>query len=371
MFYKFLVAISILGFITNSVRPQANKLYKKDSLEINECPIDTIDLHDGELTNNHQPLIKLPFSQVLFKDVRFDTSYIGGANTRKYLFSNGYHKLRFNVSAKDAISGFFYDSASYTFNTGNYKLLCFIKKFRVTQIDSILNRNKAKKLYTTATIEIEAFLESNDLYHPALRLDTLASSFSVKLKDISILKDLLRAFADEAAHIDTLNVLKRKAYSYSEITDRYEKRFNEPIIKDSILNKGVYKTAEEFLTNNPSVKYFEFNKQGILYTRIENGEIVPTREVFGFCDGERVWINIHNFFRPLIRQGNTFEFLADMNLLNEIRPAKTTYIFQNHNETVGEALATGAAIALVALLSANKSSSEFVYQLDIQTAQFY
>ena len=128
MFQKFLIVISILVFINNSVRPQANKQYKKDSLEINECPIDTVELYDNELNNNHQTLITLPFSHFLFKDVRFDTNYIGGANRRKYLFTKGYHKLRFIGSTEDALSGFLNDTARYVFNTGNYKLLCFIKK---------------------------------------------------------------------------------------------------------------------------------------------------------------------------------------------------------------------------------------------------
>jgi hypothetical protein len=373
MVYKFFKVIFLLLFISDSVSPQVNKLYKKDSLTIKDSPIDTLELYSNELNNRQQGLTTLPFSGFMFKDVRPDTNYIGGANRRRTLLSKGYHTLKFTGSTSDALSGFLNDTASYVFTSRNYTLFCFIKQLRLTQIDSMTGtRNAKKQLYTTARLEIEAFLEYHNLYYPALKFDTVAYSYSVRVKDISILRVLLGAFANKSALTDSLSVIKRNGYSYDDIINKYEKRFIEPIITDTVLNKGVYKTVAEFLNNNPSVKYFEFNKEGILYTRLDNSELAPTREAFGFCDGERIWININRSFHPLIKQGKTFEFLADMNLLNKvIQPLNTPYIYHDYNEPIGETIATTAALALAAILIPANYSSQFVYQLDIQTGQFY
>jgi hypothetical protein len=346
---------------------QIDKWYAKDSTRIKKFETDTVSLHNKR-SGRAQALTQLPFSFFICKDVRFDTNSIGGYNSKVFV-GTGYHRLKFHNSTSAAVTKFLNDTTGYIFNPHGGKVVCFIKQFRVTQVDSIVGYNK--KLYTTLRLSIEAFLESGDHYYPALRLDTIGSSFSVKAKDFSLVEELLNVFKNKASLTDTGKVLNRKAYSYNDMMAIYAQRYKKPILQDTILNRGVYKTISEFFNNNPSIKDFQFHK-GLLLVVNEKDELVPTREVFGVCDGERIVLRIHNSFVPLVRQGNTFEFLADMNLLYK------TYFRDPHTTggyyygSTGEYAAIGAATLVGALIAnANYNSSRFVYELDMETGEIY
>lgn len=80
------------------------------------------------------------------------------------------------------------------------------------------------------------------------------------------------------------------------------------IINDTVLKAGIYRTFEEFKYNNPSVElnhkvttikrgYGFMNAAGkVTYYRIEvyRKDAKLIGNVFGFCDGENVYINEHS-----------------------------------------------------------------------------
>ena len=94
--------------------------------------------------------------------------------------------------------------------------------------------------------------------------------------------------------------------------------------------------------------------------------MLPARNVFGFCDGNQIWINANGLFHPLIKQGNTFEFIADLNLYNNTVDRRKIYLMQG---------SAGVSVGLT-LLSFSTSSMEkyyfgkSVYQMNLETGGF-
>lgn len=181
---------------------------------------------------------------------------------------------------------------------------------------------------------------------------------------------MLHSFAAKAALADTVKILKRNGYTIAELNKRYQQRFEKPILKTETFTKGVYKTSNEFISNNPSIKEYEFKKDKkatILYTKTANNEWSPARTAYGFCDGKTIWINVNNIFHPLIRQGNTFEFIADLKYARRLSDGGIFFY-------------TGlspASIALTSLLYVattsheNHDSGRSVYQLNLETGEYY
>lgn len=97
---------------------------------------------------------------------------------------------------------------------------------------------------------------------------------------------------------------------FSDIKRVNNKRYELPVYTAGSLNKGVYKTFEEFKMNAPSIQEYEFKngKMGdILYVK-ENGEEYPMRSDWGYCDGKGLFINSGDKYSKLARSGNGFYF---------------------------------------------------------------
>ncbi len=97
---------------------------------------------------------------------------------------------------------------------------------------------------------------------------------------------------------------------------------------------------------------------------------MPTREAFGFCDGSTLWINVNNVFHPLIKYGNTFEFIANLNSY------KTKYKSTNIPIAGRFGLSTSLSLGLYAISLYTNSSDKYsrgqsVYQLNLDNGEFY
>jgi hypothetical protein len=371
----FTTALFLIN-INAGIAQDMKKQYAKDSLQIRKCPVDVIKLLDDSTTYTigTSPIL-FPFSSVIIKDVRYDQNFIGVTHTNKALTA-GFRKLRFKKGTEAELSQFFNDSTRFNFQTNDKPLLCFVKQLRLAQIDSAIKKEKAPKTYTTVRVELEAYLGAKDRFYPAVRLDTLAAVLNRSDTGAVCLRGILKAFAHKAAGIDTARVLTRTGYSLDEVREKYNKRVIKPIINDQILKNGVYKNKDEFFNNSPSIKEYEFSKEGFLYTRTEKNEWAATREAFGFCDGSRIWINAGKNFYPLIRQGDTFEFIADRRKLNSIRSTNQYHhvdVYRSPGMSMEEWTALYAATNGILLLVDlnNNYTNKFVYQIDLETGAIF
>jgi hypothetical protein len=367
-----------LFFITIDpvIAQDMNKQYAKDSLKIRQCPVDVIDVIEDSTTYPiGTPPILFPFSSIVVKDVRYDQSCIGVIHTNKTL-TTGFRKLRFKKGADAELSRFFNDSTRFNFQANEKQLLCFVKQLRLTQIDSVIKKEKAPKTYTTVRVELEAYLGGKDRFYPAVRLDTLAAILNRSDSGIECLRGILEAFTQKAALIDTTRIFTRTAYSLNEVREKYNKRVVKPIIIDQTLRSGVYKNKDEFFNNSPSIKEYEFSKEGFLYTRTEKNEWAATREAFGLCDGSRIWINAGKNFYPLIRQGDAFEFIADRRKMTSIRSTNQYHhvnVYRSPGMSMGEwtALYTASNAILLLVDLQNNYTNKFVYQVDLETGEVF
>ena len=314
--------------------PNPKNVYKKDSAWISKSKLNTIEITSTTL-DNPLPGMTMPVSGFVVKDVRSDTTYVGvkivnyGWNANK-----GYKKLNFENGTVATLTPFLNSKLGLSFSGGAVVLTCFLKQLRITEVDSVHKLKNDKKLYHRLRFEAEGYFNSSERYYPALRLDTTMVSFADNKNKVAVIRELLAAFAAKAAAADVAKILKRTGYSIEELDKRYKQRFYKPILQATQLNEGVYKSFAEFINNNPSVGQYEFKKDKkatILYTKTGGNDWFPDRKVFGFCDGKVIWINVDNTFHPLIRQGNTFEFLVDYYTVNNRGSGTGNYIYRSRS----------------------------------------
>ncbi|WP_315816433.1 hypothetical protein [Paraflavitalea speifideaquila] len=75
--------------------------------------------------------------------------------------------------------------------------------------------------------------------------------------------------------------------------------------------KGVYLSYHEFKNSTPSCTNFEVKFESladIIYVKEADGSLYPKRNVWGFSDGETVFIRMGSNFFPLYNQERTWEF---------------------------------------------------------------
>lgn len=348
-----------------------NDIYKKDSLKIARCAKEVIDFNTKKSsTYNKTTLLQFPFASIRFNDVRFDTSYFGVVSSSKVNANiNYFKKINFVNNTSTALDNYFNNTAKYSFTARSEQVLCFVKHLRFSQVDSVSGDGNKRQLYNRLTLEIEAFINRNNSFYPAYRIDTTATAFAEGNKSLNILINVLDRFAEKLAALIPATLVNKQSYTLVNLQKRYLQRVNKPIIQNTSLKKGVYKTKNEFLNNNPSINDYEFRKDkktNILYTKNENNEWLPIRNAFGFCDGSIIWININAVFHPLIKQGNTFELIADANLIRE-KVNKRVFYIQGH---MGLSIGLNT-ISLLANYSDRYYMGKSVFQLNLDDGEFY
>lgn len=348
----------IAGTVVAQLSAQNIKAYKRDSAYISETDRSTL-----KFANTVEKPVAVPFRSIICKDVRYDTSQIGAS-----IKVNGFIRDR-SFERVSATPGDIQDHLSklFSFSTDTIDLVCFLKQFRFTDDDSASKNEDGLRVCRRVRFSTESYLKKGDRYYPAFRIDTVVTSMVSTRRDFSILDKALDIFSIKASFINLEKCFRNRGYTLDEMEGRYLQRFDKPILNARSLNKGVYRSFAEFLNNQPSVTEYEFVKDKvatILYTKDQSGQMLPERQAFGFCDGNVIWINANNTFRPLIRRGNTFEFLAEYNISHGPTHA---YV------PMGSSVATlGASLLASALSDAMEDPShKMLYQLNMESGEYY
>lgn len=305
-----------------------------------------------------------PFDSIIFKDIRFDTATVGVSN--KLAFFSEKNKFRY-VKFSDGLSGFLNElinDPSGTHNNANAdQLTCYIKKFRITELDSAYELDFKKGRQVQIRSAVDAYYYYDNRMYPAFRTDTgFVQYFSENRTAYFIIDSLLRAFCVRAGKIDKQKLLQKKSYTRESVDSVYQQRFNIPILNTTAFKKGIYANAREFFRNEPSITEYEWKSDkvtNILYTKDEKGQWLVTRkDVFGFCDGTNIWFRVSNDFYPAFRRENTFEFIAPMLLKRMIR-----------NQSSSVYTPGGGAISSIP--TTKQYEDESVYEIDMETGEFY
>jgi hypothetical protein len=124
---------------------------------------------------------------------------------------------------------------------------------------------------------------------------------------------LLRPFGDCLKKAATLNTLKinqaSKKLTWTDVETYNNQRLQYPRFTNDVVEKGIYKTFQDFLQNRVTKQ--EFTIQSSLYSDEvfvkENGKKVALIDFWGFCDGSKQYMRVgYNIFE-LARQNNAYD----------------------------------------------------------------
>lgn len=355
----------LLLMLQNACFAQYDNTNKRDSIKIIDA---NYSYHTLTAEKNERGDVRLPYDTIVFKDVRYDTTF----------FAMDYPLFRISktYNIKENFSGGFAKNITDYFNTyyatanksEGEALICFIKKFAITlQYDFLEHYNEGNlqdDIMNQVAIEVECYYKHGDTLFPAVRFDTAYTHhFPVPLLNVpAAIKDLLKPLMEKIEQADLERITKRKFYTQTEIIKRYNDRFNIPILTTGTYKKGVYKNFNEFKNNSPSIDSFTitidklkvngtgtklFDPTSLIYRALqkrntaiflydENNQLISPSNIFGFSDGETIWIQHGAFFYPLEKVGNSFEFMYAYHYNDGNDRTRTIYILSPLNMETGK-----------------------------------
>jgi hypothetical protein len=358
-FVHTLLLLLISHIICSAQYDNANK---RDSIKILNAKYA---YHKLDINTDEHSSLKLPYDTIVFKDVRYDTTFFA-MDYPLFHVSNTYNiKENFYNGFANSVSKYF----NHYYSTENKKtdkqLICYIKKFSVAlQYDLLENFNAGDLLHDTANvvnIEIECYYKHGDTLFPAVRFDTsYLHFFGFFVNPPSAIKRLLTPLMYKIEQVNLDLVKQRKHFSEDSIKKRYENRFDIPILTTSKYKTGIYRNFNEFKNNSPSIDSFSistdkikvratnlsghestslrnlFQKRNtVLFLYDENDNLISPSQIFGYCDGETIWIQHGSFFYPLVKTGNSFEFMYTFHYADSDGSTHTQYILMPLNMDTG------------------------------------
>ncbi len=182
-------------------------------------------------------------------------------------------------------------------------------------------------------IKIDFFLRKQKDYYPLYRFDSTISKrltideYGPGFIGLSFAGSLARLIQMDNAGFDLIT--SRKKFNWGDIRQHDVQQFDIPILKDTMLNQGVYLTFEEFKNNSPSQKNYEVKKDklnDVLYIKQPDGSEYVKRDIWGYCDGQNLFVKSANNFFLLQRNANAFYIYGSKGF---------AYNYANNDATMG------------------------------------
>lgn len=294
---------------------------------------------------HYQENDKMPFRKILVLDKRFDSSKAGYTID---LISNKHSRILLQDSWSSILNNYFKKNLD---ENADQTLVIVLKSFwiqsgmfdKIQQINGVRKVERpAKEKGGSCSVEIDTYLQSNSDLRALFKIDTFFLSLVSLNYRSNIAEYLFMPFDSLAKKIKTTNIpellLKRKKLSWNEVISYYDQRFNQPVLMETSLKKGLYQNFEDFRLNNPLVTEYKFIEGKLtdeLYIITESGEEL-LENYWGFFDGQDIYIKFGwNVFKAIRRQ-NTFELFgspyADINKSNPLK-SLLKKIFQVNMDT--------------------------------------
>lgn len=164
-------------------------------------------------------------------------------------------------------------------------------------------------------IKIDFYLQKEDGYHPWFRFHE--DYISTEKKPVDHIDEIISEAIDFAfqklTEADKAVISSNsKLVSPEEIEAVNQQALQLPILLTDSLKKGVYKSFKEFTNNSPSIPDYriEKNERSSKLIVEKDGQEFPVKNIWGFCDGERIFIQCNNNFFQLARIENSFFSMA-------------------------------------------------------------
>ena len=254
----------------------------------------------------------LPFSKVVVHDVRFDTSFIALYWQWDLLRIIRSQKLNLSGGFPSCISTYLNNSFKENLTENGSEMVCYFKKFSLTGKDTLIENIRRNEAFSQVKVEVECFYKTGELFFPAFKHEATYTDRSIKLKESfsSIVREMLEPLKQKLISMDSSSVVKKKSFTREEVQNRYAERFNVPILTASNYVRGVYRNWQEFRRNMPSIRKFRVKtvRSGGYFLIDSSNNVITPSTIFGFCDGQTIWLQSGDFGYPLYKVGNSFEF---------------------------------------------------------------
>jgi hypothetical protein len=276
------------------------------------------------------------FSKLKVVDVRADSLGVG---FKMRVFSTQKRRLlRLEKNITYQLEEYLHKSTRNSPDSSAPILVLFLKDFWITEYDTEEDDNKINNVglptgdairKTSLTLRADCFVKSGNGYYAAMRFDTtMIESLNMKKFSKGYIDLAFALLLERLQVIDPAAIVSGKTKrAFDEIITHYREERNIPILKDKNLQAGVYQTFEEFKSNKPSVQSFEVKKGKWADVLHANG--VPTRNVWGYCDGKYVFIKSGENYYPMVRFHDSFYYLGSTELIRVWRTRGTPGAISN------------------------------------------
>lgn len=299
------------GFLLSDVFGQVPLPQRKADLDIGKFNGITIEIPASE-----KKIKIFHIDSILVVDARPDTLSIGLA--QNYNHKPYFINLLFGFST---VMGQFVNDYVVSDHSDSLSVVMIVKKFWISGIikrDDNQNLNglqsdTVSRRITNLQARIEFYLKDRSDYYALYRFDSTLSKNRWASQDASeLVEETLTASLSKLVSmspgIHQMMNGKRK-FSWDEIELHNHKRFDLPILNDSVYVSGIYLSFDEFKNNDPSEKNFEMSKDkltALIFVRQPDGKLVPVHDAWGYCDGRNLYIrSLSNYFL-LQRRENSF-----------------------------------------------------------------
>lgn len=324
---KISLAIAFSIFIFSFSQSQVSDSKKKEDFDITKFKTREIDI---PVSKNSVPLISIDSIQVV--DARPDTVNVG-------LTLKSFHRPAFIVlkhGVKNSVERFLTSYASSHKKNEKTILIVVLKKLWLTgDLDPADNRkylnDKVSKYETpkkAVVAKLEFYLHEESDYFPLYRFDsTLYQQETPPESGSELIQNVLMLSLAKMQSIDKSlrsSLTAKRKLNWEQIRKYNEDVYDVAILKDTLLNRGVYMSFDEFKKNTPSITEFEIKKEkeyDALYVRDANGTEVGIRNVWGYCDGKDIYIRQHNNYSLLQRLGNALYIYGVKDVLHVQTPS--------------------------------------------------
>jgi hypothetical protein len=321
-------------------------------------------------------------------------SYAQNKNLNEFNFSK-FHKKQFSIRASGKadfamttsdhiqIIDWRSDTTSIGFRTNDYFTIPDIRTAFKNQLLSLIDFNKDSNLKASNVVvclqkiwithhltkvnnnwqagiiwKVDCFKKVGDTFNYLCRLDTTIENTNTRFSPYDLVPLCLQLSAEK---IESALHRRDQSDQYADI-NQFKNHFNDiPILQDVQKKKGLYLTYQQFLNNTPSAVDFKIEKEKFtdgLFVINSSGTYELIRNVWGYCDGQNMYIKSGEKYFQLCRVNNTFYFYG----------AKTI------KKSVQNDLGTASLLNL-ATNSDRKITKYYItyypFQLDITDGNFY
>jgi hypothetical protein len=250
----------------------------------------------------------LPVNGISVADRRYDGSTTGFYKSSYLLLGN---------NAADEVKK--YLQASFRF-AGNNKtpdsLIVVIKKLWVTNELKLLprvviERKKHISFWQPGLMcKMECFYKQQDVYFPLFRLDTtLGVEKDIVENAPALIATCLKRLNEKIAHACASLNLSGTKMNATQVEDYYASRFDMQVLKETAYTKGLYKTFADFKNDKPFCSKFEVKSStlaDVIYMTDSTGSEYPARDIWGYSDGDKLYIKLADNYFVLVRRSNSF-----------------------------------------------------------------